>query len=239
MSILVLKFGGTSVGSVDLIKSAAQIIKKEYEAGHNVAVVVSAMSGTTNKLIENIYDLLIENKVLFFRNQNIKPKTQINFAKLFGQIEPPHPVYPHVKNFPEIVCLKNDYQKPPDTDVWHTDLTFKPFPPFASILYSKIIPEFGGFVSNRKSAQLSKTTGTLTPPSKKILFNPNLKTNDGLLISHIANNEGVNLEIAKKYVEIFSNESNTKLNNTKVLRVEKIGLFTVGKEGNILFLQDL
>ena len=54
MSILVLKFGGTSVGSVDLIKSAAQIIKKEYEAGHNVAVVVSAMSGTTNKLIENI-----------------------------------------------------------------------------------------------------------------------------------------------------------------------------------------
>ena len=40
--------------SVDLIKSAAQIIKKEYEAGHNVAVVVSAMSGTTNKLIENI-----------------------------------------------------------------------------------------------------------------------------------------------------------------------------------------
>lgn len=54
MSILVLKFGGTSVGSIDLIKSAAQIIKKEYEAGHNVAVVVSAMSGTTNKLIENI-----------------------------------------------------------------------------------------------------------------------------------------------------------------------------------------
>jgi len=54
MSILVLKFGGTSVGSVDLIKSAAQIIKKEYDAGHNIAVVVSAMSGTTNKLIENI-----------------------------------------------------------------------------------------------------------------------------------------------------------------------------------------
>ena len=101
-----------------------------------------------------------------------------------------------------------------------------------------IIPDFGGFVANRKSAQLSKTTGTLTPPSKKILFNPNLKTNDGLLISHIANNEGVNQEIAKKYVKLFLNESNTKLNNFKVLRIEKIGLFTVGKEGNIFFLQD-
>jgi aspartate kinase len=54
MSILVLKFGGTSVGSVDLIKSAAQIIKKEHDLGHDIAVVVSAMSGTTNKLIDNI-----------------------------------------------------------------------------------------------------------------------------------------------------------------------------------------
>ena len=62
MSILVLKFGGTSVGSVDLIKSAAQIIKKEYDLGHNIAVVVSAMSGTTNKLIENINLINSDNK---------------------------------------------------------------------------------------------------------------------------------------------------------------------------------
>ena len=62
MSILVLKFGGTSVGSIDLIKSAAQIIKKEYDLGHNIAVVVSAMSGTTNKLIENINLINSENK---------------------------------------------------------------------------------------------------------------------------------------------------------------------------------
>ena len=62
MSILVLKFGGTSVGSVDLIKSAAQIIKKEYDLGHNIAVVVSAMSGTTNELIENINLINSENK---------------------------------------------------------------------------------------------------------------------------------------------------------------------------------
>ena len=36
-----------------------------------------------------------------------------------------------------------------------------------------IVPEFGGFVGNKKSAQLNKTTGTLTPPSKQILFNEN------------------------------------------------------------------
>jgi aspartate kinase len=57
MSTLVLKFGGTSVGTVELIKSAAQIIKKEYDNGHNLAVVVSAMSGTTNDLINFVNNI--------------------------------------------------------------------------------------------------------------------------------------------------------------------------------------
>jgi len=65
-------------------------------------------------------------------------------ANSFGEIEPPHPVYPHVEGFPEIVLLENDSNNPPDTDVWHTDVTFKSDPAFTSILYSKIIPPTGG-----------------------------------------------------------------------------------------------
>ena len=61
-----------------------------------------------------------------------------------------------------------------------------------------IMPEFGGFVGNQKSAQLNKSTGALIPPSKQILFNPNLKTNDGLLIAHIANQEGITQNMAKQ-----------------------------------------
>ena len=53
-------------------------------------------------------------------------------------------MYPHVKDFPEIVLLENDANNPPDTDEWHTDVTFKNDPAFASILYSKIIPPSGG-----------------------------------------------------------------------------------------------
>ena len=101
-----------------------------------------------------------------------------------------------------------------------------------------IVPEFGGFVGNRKSAQLNKTTGSLTPPSKQILFNINLSTNDGLLITHIANQEGITQKIAKNHVELFANENNTKLSTSKILRIEKIGLFIVGKEGHIVFTQD-
>jgi aspartate kinase len=52
MSRLVLKFGGTSVGDVDRIKNVARKVEAEIRAGHQVAVVVSAMSGVTNQLVK-------------------------------------------------------------------------------------------------------------------------------------------------------------------------------------------
>jgi len=51
MKRIVVKFGGTSVGSIEKIINAAKIIKKRHEEGNEVIVVVSAMSGTTNDLI--------------------------------------------------------------------------------------------------------------------------------------------------------------------------------------------
>ena len=52
MSIIVQKFGGTSVASVERIKKVAQLVKREQSLGHQVVVVVSAMSGETNKLLD-------------------------------------------------------------------------------------------------------------------------------------------------------------------------------------------
>ena len=51
MTKKVLKFGGTSVGSIKRIVHAAKIVKKEHDKGNKIIVVVSAMSGTTNNLI--------------------------------------------------------------------------------------------------------------------------------------------------------------------------------------------
>ena len=51
MAKKVLKFGGTSVGTIDRILHVAKIIKKEYVAGNDIIVIVSAMSGRTNELI--------------------------------------------------------------------------------------------------------------------------------------------------------------------------------------------
>ena len=52
MSLIVQKYGGTSVGSVERIRNVARRIAKWHRAGHKVAVVVSAMSGETNRLID-------------------------------------------------------------------------------------------------------------------------------------------------------------------------------------------
>ena len=48
----VLKFGGTSVGTIERIKHVAKIIKKEYDAGNKIIVIVSAMAGKTNELLK-------------------------------------------------------------------------------------------------------------------------------------------------------------------------------------------
>jgi aspartate kinase len=51
MARLVMKFGGTSVANIERIRNVARHVKREVDAGHEVAVVVSAMSGKTNELV--------------------------------------------------------------------------------------------------------------------------------------------------------------------------------------------
>jgi aspartate kinase len=51
MPRLVMKFGGTSVADIDRIRNVARHVKREVEAGYDVAVIVSAMAGTTNQLV--------------------------------------------------------------------------------------------------------------------------------------------------------------------------------------------
>src|SRR5271156_1523804 len=58
MARLVMKFGGTSVADIDHIRNVARHVKREVDAGHEVAVVVSAMSGVTDQLVGWCYAAL-------------------------------------------------------------------------------------------------------------------------------------------------------------------------------------
>ncbi len=53
----ILKFGGTSVGTIERIQHVANIIKKEIDAGNKIIVIVSAMAGKTNELIQYSKDI--------------------------------------------------------------------------------------------------------------------------------------------------------------------------------------
>ena len=104
-----------------------------------------------------------------------------------------------------------------------------------------IIPEFGGFVGNNKSAVLNKNTNTIYPPSKDILFNKNLRKNDGLLINHIANSEvisnkkskrtfGLNLQKKRFYLPEEDRWVTLKVTAQVVKTINKKGIAAVIKD---------
>ncbi len=57
MALLVQKYGGTSVGSIDRIKQVAAKVAATRRAGHDLVVVVSAMAGETNRLLAQAHEV--------------------------------------------------------------------------------------------------------------------------------------------------------------------------------------
>ena len=101
-----------------------------------------------------------------------------------------------------------------------------------------IIPGFGGFVGNKKSAYIHPVSGIIYPPSKALLFNKNLTQNDGLLATHIAKEEELDLLEITNLIEGFVQEIQKELKNRSAFKLQKVGTFTKGNEGNISFIQD-
>lgn len=102
-----------------------------------------------------------------------------------------------------------------------------------------IIPGLGGFVGSYLPAQIHSVYHTFQPPSKKILFNINLRQNDGLLANHIAQAEKVSFGEANEQIRLFAEETIKSLKIRKYLILQNIGKLYMGKEGNIQFDQDL
>ncbi|MFH1160207.1 MAG: SPOR domain-containing protein [bacterium] len=102
-----------------------------------------------------------------------------------------------------------------------------------------IIPGLGGFVGSYLPAQIHPVYHTFQPPSKKILFNINLKQNDGLLANHIVQAEKTSFNDANEKIRLFADETLRVLKSRKYLILQNIGKLYMGKEGNIQFDQDL
>lgn len=96
-----------------------------------------------------------------------------------------------------------------------------------------IIPEFGGFVANYKPASVHNNQ--FTPPSKEIAFNNKLISNDGLLISYIAQAERIDYFDAKQKVDSFVEETILNLEKNRTIYFEGIGYLHYDSRENLLF----
>lgn len=98
-----------------------------------------------------------------------------------------------------------------------------------------IVPDLGGFVANYAPAKIHPTQHTFTPPFKNIVFNKNLKNNDGLLANHIASAEKTSYPEAIKHINIFATTVNSKLKNGEKIALGEIGSLYLDLERNVQF----
>lgn len=100
-----------------------------------------------------------------------------------------------------------------------------------------IIPDFGGFVTNKIGATLNKETHLFTPPTKQITFNNHLKHNDGLLANYIAAAENISFEKATTAISLSVIKWKNQL-QTSTINLSKIGSLSLNEDNQILFEPD-
>ncbi|MEN8186687.1 MAG: SPOR domain-containing protein [Bacteroidota bacterium] len=89
-----------------------------------------------------------------------------------------------------------------------------------------IVPNFGGFVTNNKSAKINNFNHTFYPPYKQITFNSRLKENDGLLANYISSVDNISYQSAVNYIKFEVEAWFTKLDK-QTLELDKVGTITL------------
>ena len=102
------------------------------------------LKDTSKENWKKINSLMLEHKVVFFRDQDISSNEQIELAKHFGPLEK-HVYVKARENYPEILrIIKAPDEKHQWGEGWHTDVSYNPKPTKVIILRSHKIPPVGG-----------------------------------------------------------------------------------------------
>jgi alpha-ketoglutarate-dependent taurine dioxygenase len=98
-----------------------------------------------NQQFQEIHDAVMDNLVVFFRDQEITVEQHIAFGRRFGDPIVHPAASSTIPGHPEIRVVKSDENTVQATgEVWHSDLSCQPEPPMGSILYIKEVPPDGG-----------------------------------------------------------------------------------------------
>jgi len=97
-----------------------------------------------------------------------------------------------------------------------------------------IVPDFGGFVTNRIGAKMDRDMQTFYPPTKKITFNSHLKHNDGLLANYIASAENISFDKASSAISLSVIKWQNQLQSNPI-QLDDLGVLTLNENKQIIF----
>jgi hypothetical protein len=98
-----------------------------------------------------------------------------------------------------------------------------------------IIPGLGGFISQYRPAEIHAESGTFVPPAKEVVFNPEVRQDDGMLAGHVARMTGISTEDALAGIGKFVDELLKRLHKGDRVFLEGIGFFYLDAQGNAKF----
>ena len=124
-----------------------------------------------NQVFQEIHDALMDNLVIFFRDQELTHEQHKAFGRRFGELHL-HPASPRTgTEHPEILVIKADeHSKHVAGEEWHSDVSCDPEPPMGSILYMKQLPPDGG--GNTLFANMYRAYETLSGPLQHLCEGP-------------------------------------------------------------------
>ncbi len=101
-----------------------------------------------------------------------------------------------------------------------------------------IVPDFGGFISQRIPAVIDYKSKKILPPSKAVLFNKQLLSSDGLLIGVYANQKAISYDVASSEINDVVRSWKSKLSEGQRVTIEHIGYLYLDKSAQVCFEQD-
>lgn len=99
-----------------------------------------------------------------------------------------------------------------------------------------IVPGFGAFLAQYRSARIDEDSYTFYPPGKTVSFNKQLQTNDGLLATYVASVESCSYELALQKIRNFAGSLSVKLEGGKTISLDQIGEFHMNAEQSVQFV---
>jgi taurine dioxygenase len=122
-----------------------RVEKLTASIGAEIYGVQLAEAITDDLLFAELRELLMENRVLFLRDQNLSRAEHVTFAQRFGPLEP-HPVAGSDPDHPGLVQIYKTPDQPIDRyeNAWHADATWREAPPFGCVLRCIECPPVGG-----------------------------------------------------------------------------------------------